>query len=111
MPIISEQPNDMNINVYEPISFKCTAHCFKIIKVVWKRVKHNMPITTEVTEIKSLNEISSILKITNSIGHYSGQYYCVVESELGKTVSQIANLIVQGNINELYIMHYDCILM
>jgi len=55
-----------------------------------------MPITAVVTETKSLNNVSSILKITEVVGYYSGQYYCVAENKAGKVISQIANLHVQG---------------
>ena len=99
LPRISKHPSDMNVNVYESVSFKCSAHGFGEIKIIWKRINHNMPITavTVVTEEKSLNSISSILKITKSVGYYSGQYYCVAESKAGKVASQTANLHVQGN--------------
>ena len=84
--------------VYESVSFKCTARGFGKIKMVWKRVNHNMPETAVITEQKFLNEITSILKITKTVGYYSGQYYCVAESnEAGKSASQPANLYVQGN--------------
>lgn len=96
MPIISEQPNDTKANVYESVSFKCTAHGFGVITIVWKRQKHNMPITAVVTEEKLLNGVSSILKITKSIGYYNGQYYCVAENNGGKNFSQTANLHIQG---------------
>ena len=87
----------MNINVYESVSFKCTAHGYGDIKIKWKKANHNIPVTAEVTEEKSLNKISSILKITKAVGYYSGCYYCVVENEVGKVFSQTVNLNVQGN--------------
>ena len=87
----------MNISVYESVSFKCTAHGYGVIKLVWERVEHNMPIKAVVTERTSLNKISSILEITNSVGYYSGKYYCIAENEFGTVVSQTANLYVQGN--------------
>ena len=96
MPTILEQPNNMTINFYKTVSFKCSAHGFGQLKIVWKRIEHNMPLTAEVTEEKSLNKITSILKITNTAGYYSGQYYCVTENQVGKVVSQIADLHVQG---------------
>ena len=102
LPTISEQPNNMNIGFYESVSFKCTANGFGVIKIVWKRVKHNMPITAEVTEETSLNKITSILKITKTAGYYSGQYYCVAENKVGEVISGIANLYVQGN-NKVHI--------
>ena len=97
MPTILEQPNNMTINVYESVSLKCTVHGFGVLKVIWKRVKHHMPVTAEVTEEKSLNKITSILKITKTAGYYNGQYYCVAENQVGKVVSQIANLCIQGS--------------
>ena len=84
--------------VYESASFKCTAHGFGKIKIIWKRVNHNMPEAAVTTEEKFLNEITSILKITKTVGYYSGQYYCVAESNrAGNSSSQPANLNVKGN--------------
>ena len=80
------------------VSFKCTAQGFGELKLVWKRVKHNMPIRAKMTEVKSLNKITSILKITKIAGYYSGQYYCVAENEVGKVVSRIARLSIQGDV-------------
>ena len=87
----------MKIDVYESVSFKCTAHGYGDLKIVWRRKKYTIPVTAKITEEKSLNKISSILKITKSVGYYSGQYYCVAENEVGKVVSQTATLHVQGN--------------
>ena len=97
LPKISEQPRDMNIGLYESVSFKCTTHGYGTMKLVWKRVEHNMPVTAIVTEEKLLNGISSILEITKAVGYYSGKYCCVAENEIGSVVSQTANLYVQGN--------------
>ena len=63
-PEISRQPEDVNVTIYESASFKCTAHGFGSIKIVWKRVNYILPITADITEERSLNTISSILKIT-----------------------------------------------
>ena len=101
MPTISEQPNNMSINFYESVLFKCSASGFGVLQIVWKRIEHNMPLTAEVTEEKSLNKITSILKITKATGYYSGQYYCDAKNEVGEVISQIANLHVQGNTNPL----------
>ena len=87
----------MNISVYESVSFKCTAHGYGVIKLVWERVEHNMPIKAVVTERTSLNEITSILEITNTVGYYSGKYYCIAQNEFGTIDSLTANLYVQGN--------------
>ena len=91
----------MNINFYESVSFKCSASGFGVLKIVWKRIEHNMPLTAEVVEKKSLNKTTRILKITKTTGYYSGQYYCVAKNEVGEVISQTANLHVQGNTNPL----------
>ena len=100
-PIIIQQPDDMNVTVWNFALFTCAAHSFGVIKVTWKRVNYSLPITADVTEERSLNEVSSILKITKIVGYYSGQYYCVAENKAGKVTSQTANLHVQGNMQTL----------
>ena len=97
MPRITNQPNNKSIAFNKSVSFKCTVCGFGVLKIVWKRVKYHMPVTVEVTEKKTVNEIISILKFTKAAGYYAGQYYCVGESEVGEVVSQTANLHVQGN--------------
>ena len=67
-----------------------------------------MPVTVEITEQKSLNEISSIFKITKTVGYYRGWYYCVAVNEAGKVISQSAKLHVQGN-NMFHKMPLTCI--
>ena len=98
MPRITNQPNNKNISINESVSFKCTVRGFGVLKIVWKRVKYDMPATAEVTEKKTINEITSILKFTKTTGYYTGQYYCVGKSErVGKATSQTVHLYVQGN--------------
>ena len=105
MPTITIQPNNENITLNKSVSFKCIVRGFGVLKIVWKRVKHDMPITAEVTEKMTINKITSILKITKTAGYYSGQYYCVAENEAGEVVSLTANLHVQGN-SQNFIIHY-----
>ena len=73
----------------------CTASGYGLIKIVWKRVNYSLPVTADVTEEKSLNELSSILKISEIVGYYSGQYYCIVENEAGNVTSRTVNLFVK----------------
>ena len=104
-PKIILQPNDTNatVNVCNLALFTCAASGFGVIKVTWERVNYTLPITGDVTEKRSLNEVSSTLKISKIVGYYSGQYYCVAENEAGKATSQTANLRVQSNkCSELY---------
>jgi len=96
-PTITKHPDDVKPVVYKSASFVCTAHGFGLIKIVWKRVNYSLPITANVTEEKSLNKLTSTLKISDIVGYYSGQYYCVAENKFGKTNSQIANLHVKNS--------------
>ena len=91
-----KQPSNININLYRSVSFECIACGFGALQISWRRVEHNMPITAEITEQISIYEISSILKISEVVGYYSGQYYCIVTSKDGSVVSQTSNLHVQG---------------
>ena len=99
-PIIIQQPDDVNatVHVCNFALFTCAARGFGVIKVTWKRVNYTLPITADITVEKSLNEVSSTLKITKIVGYYSGQYYCVAENEAGKITSQIASFHIQSNI-------------
>ena len=97
-PQIMSQPDDVNVTAYSSASFTCSACGFGFIKITWKRINYGLPITANVTEERTLNELSSILQITKIIGYYSGQYYCVAENEAGTATSQNANLYVESNI-------------
>ena len=95
-PTISKHPESVNISVYESASFNCTARGYGLITIVWKRHGFSLPSTATVTEIKSLNTMTSILTITGGIGYYSGQYYCVAKTKAEEISSHIAILQVQG---------------
>ena len=43
------------------------------------------------------DEIISILEVTKALRYYSGDYYCIVKNEKGKTQSLPAYLQVKGN--------------
>ena len=91
-PVITKQPVDVNVTLYNSASFICAARSFGSVKLTWRRVNYSLPITATVTEEQSLNELSSTLTISEVVGYYSGQYYCAVENKVGKTSSQIVNL-------------------
>ena len=96
LPKIMRQPDDVNVTTLcNAASFVCTARGYGLIKIVWKRVNYSLPVTADVTEEKSLNEISSTLTISEIVGYYSGQYYCIVENEAGNVTSRIVNLCVK----------------
>ena len=73
----------------------CTACGYGLIKIVWKRVAYTLPVTADMTEEKSFNELSSTLTISEIFGYYSGQYYCIVENKAGKVTSRITTLYVK----------------
>ena len=91
-PTITTQPVDVNVSVCTSTSFTCAACGFGLIKIVWKRINYSLPITANVVEEKSLNMLSSTLKISEITGFYGGQYYCVAENKAGKVTSQIVHL-------------------
>ena len=96
LPRITKQPDDVNTTTLCNIaSFVCTARGYGLIKIVWKRVNYTLPVTADVTEEKSLNELSSTLTISEIVGYYSGQYYCIVENEAGNITSKIVNLCIK----------------
>ena len=96
LPKITKQPNDVNVTTAcNSASFMCTAYGFGLINIVWERINYTLPITFDVTEQKNLNTLSSTLTISEIVGYYSGQYYCVVKNRAGIITSQIANLHVK----------------
>ena len=101
-PTITTHPSNQS-TICSSASFTCIAHGFEI-KITWRRVNYDLPISVDVTQEKSLNGFSSTLKLTKIVGYYSGQYYCVAENKAGIVTSKAASLHVQSNINRLY-MH------
>ena len=96
LPKITRQPDDVNVTTScNSASFVCTARGYGLTKIVWKRINYTLPVTADVTEEKSLNEISSILTISEIVGYYSGQYYCIVENKAGNITSRIVKLCVK----------------
>ena len=96
LPRITRQPDDVNATTLcNFASFVCAAHGYGLIKIVWKRVNYTLPVTADVKDKKSLNELSSTLTISEIVGYYSGQYYCIVENEAGNITSKIVNLCIK----------------
>ena len=85
----------MKVSLYKSASFECTAHGFGLKNIIWKRINYTLPIAAKVTIKKSLDKLSSRLKIHKIIGYYSGEYYCVAENAAGKTSSHVAKLHVE----------------
>ena len=109
----------MNVTTaYDSASFVCTVRANGLMRIVWKRVNYTLPVTATVTERKLLNELSSTLTISEIVGYYSGQYYCIAENEVGKVISKFVNLHVKTSkvtysygayaINSIYLCHTYC---
>ena len=106
LPRITKQPDDVNVTTScSSASFVCVAHAYGLTKIVWKRVNYTLPITADVTEEKSLNELSSTLTISEVVGYYSGQYYCIAENQAGSVTSRIVNLRIKTSKVAIDILH------
>ena len=61
-----------------------------------------IPITAQITVSKSLNEITSTLRL-ESIGYYEGYYYCEIENSAGIVDSTLAHYEISGTHVDMYI--------
>ena len=95
-PKIIKQPSRANVQYYSTVTFTCTVEAFGYTTVVWRKVGSILPISATVKNTPSLNEVSSILTITGVAGYYGGFYYCIAMNQAGSTLSNNAELIVQG---------------
>ena len=97
-PDIVDHPSSTIVVFYSSAQFSCTARGFRLINIVWKKAgSQRLPFTAKVTNISSdINEITSVLTITEIIGYYSGQYFCEVRNSAGTTTSSLATLNVSG---------------
>ena len=103
LPRIMKQPSSTMTEVHNVATFECAARSYGIVSITWRRLNSELPETaTNVTMSKSLNDITSVLRIEKSIGYYKGYYYCVVENKAGKINSRMAYCNVTG------ISMYNC---
>ena len=94
--MIVKQPKSTVVEIYNVAVFECIARSYGSISITWKRLNSELPVTTNVTTTKSLNEIKSILKIEKSIGYYKGYYYCVSKNRIGRINSTFAYCNITG---------------
>jgi len=52
LPKILKQPDDEYVAIYKSATFHCIAHGFTLKKILWKRIKQNLPVTAVVKEDK-----------------------------------------------------------
>ena len=96
LPIIVKQPRSTTAEIYSVATFECVVRSYGSASVTWRRQNSELPLTANVTNIKSLSEIRSILRIEKSIGYYRGYYYCVTENVVGIISSRFAYCNITG---------------
>ena len=92
LPTIITQPRSTVVEIYDVATFECTARSYGTVSITWRRLYSGLPVTANVTTIKSLNGITSILRIRNSIGYY----YCIAENKAGILTSTLAYCNIKG---------------
>ena len=97
-PDILNHPTSSTVAFYSNVQFNCVARGFGLVSIAWKKVdSQRLPFTARVTNTSSnINEISSVLTITEVIGYYSGQYLCEAKNSAGIATSSPATLYVNG---------------
>jgi len=96
LPKVSRQPSSTVVKANNVATFECSAISYGTASITWKRLKFELPATATTAVTKSLNEITSILKIEKTIGYYEGYYYCVIENSVGQVNSSLAYCRITG---------------
>ena len=76
---------------------ECAAISYGTASITWKKLNAQLPVTANITVTKSLNEITSVLRIQKTIKYYEGNYYCVIENSVGQVQSTSAYCKITGN--------------
>ena len=95
LPVITRQPSSIVVQVFSIGSFECIARSYGDVSIAWKRLNSELPESVNITESKSLNEITSVLRLEN-VGYYKGYYYCVIENSVGTVTSALAHYDISG---------------
>jgi len=100
------QPKPTTVQVYDTVTFQCTGRSYGKVTITWKRLMSELPVTATVNVTKiSINEVTSVLTIDKSIGYYKGDYYCIIENDVGKVNSKLAYCNVTGIVVNYYHGH------
>jgi len=97
-PKVIKQPRNVKAQFYSAVTFECTVEAFGYTTVIWRKVDSILPITATVKNTLSLNQVTSVLRITGVAAYYGGLYYCIAMNQVGSTPSNHAELIVQGTV-------------
>ena len=91
-------PTASTVTYFGSVQFNCFIRSYDLNSVIWKKVgSQKLPFTVSVTNTSSnINEITSVLTITEVIGYYSGQYFCEAKNSAGTATSSPATLNVNG---------------
>ena len=100
-PVIIRQPTDEVAEVYSTIILECKVQGYGNINVEWRKLGAPLPSTSFVRNKNFTNGVSSIIKIKNLVGYYSGMYCCVANNIAGQTTSNYAKLSVKGKLMHL----------
>ena len=96
-PEVLTHPTSSRVAFYSNVQFKCVARGYGLVSIVWKKTgSQRLPFTARVTNTTDVNEITSVLTITEVIGYYSGQYLCEAKNIAGITTSSPATLHING---------------
>ena len=106
-PDILSHPNPSMVAFYSSVQFSCITRGFELRTIDWRKAdSQRLPLTATVTNTSSnVNEIVSVLTITEVIGYYSGQYFCEAKNSAGTATSSPASL----NVNGTYVATYVCL--
>ena len=95
LPVVTSQPSPIVVQVFGFGTFECTARSYGTFSISWKRLNADLPETVNITESKSLNEMTSVITLGN-VGYYKGYYYCAIENSAGIVNSTFAHLDISG---------------
>ena len=96
LPLITTQPSSTVVEAGDAAVFECTAVSYGATLITWKKMNAPLPATANVTISKSLNKITSVLRIPKTIKYYEGYYYCIIENNVGQVQSTPAYCKITG---------------
>ena len=86
-PLITRQPSSTVVEAGYVAVLECTAVSYGATSITWKKINAQLPVTANVTITKSLNEITSVMRIPKTIKYYEGYYYCIIENSISQVQS------------------------
>lgn len=95
LPVVTMQPSPITVNVSNDVIMKCTVKGYGSVSVMWNKVNSTLP-SSIIKEIKSVNEITSDLSISNVTTGHKGYYYCIANNSVGTVNSTMAYLNVSS---------------